>query len=75
MRQQISVSFGNVEVIGLNRDCIENRFYEVRPLLLPAAFRHLDTNSQLRHGDRCDRDVIAVVNYFLQRVAAALGVD
>jgi len=67
--------FGNVEVVGLNRDGVENRRYEMLPLLPPASFRQLDADSQLRHGDRRDRDVIAVVNHFLQRVAAALGVD
>lgn len=75
MRQQIGVCFGNVEVVGLNRDGVENRRHKALPLLPPAPFRELDTDSQLRHGDRRNRDVIAVVNYVLQRVAAALGID
>ena len=75
VRQQIGMCFGHVEIVGLNRNGVENRRYEALPLLSPAPFRQLDTDSQLRHGDRRDRNVIAVVNHFLQRVAAALGVD
>lgn len=38
------------------------------PRLVPSRLRQLDTEWQLRHGDRRDRNVIAVVNHFLQRV-------
>ncbi len=65
VRQQIGMCLGHVEVVGLNRDGVENRCHKALPLLLPAPFGQLDTDPQLRHGDRRDRYVIAVVDHLL----------
>ena len=73
--QQIRMRFGNIEVVGLDRDGLENCRHKILSFLSPASFRQLDADAQLRHGNRRDRDVIAIVDRFLQRVAAALGLD
>jgi len=39
----------------------------------PAPLRHLDPHSQLRDGDRGNRDVVAVADGFGQGISAALG--
>ncbi len=67
--------FGHVEVVGLDRDSVEDRRHEALPLLPPAPFCQLDTDSQLRHRERRNRNVIAIVDDFIQRVSSALGVD
>lgn len=67
--------FGDIEVIGLNRDGVQNRGDEPLTLIPPAPFCQLNANLQLRHGDRRDRDIITVVDHLAQRIAATLGVN
>lgn len=65
---------GHVEVVGLNRDGVENSRDEALALVPPVPLRQLHANLQLRHGDRRHRDIIAVIDRFAQRIAPALGV-
>src|SRR6478672_1733965 len=67
--------FGNVEVVGLNRDGVENRSDEPLPFIPPAPFRQLNANLQLRHGDRSNRDIVTVVDHIGQGIAPALGIN
>lgn len=67
--------FGNIEVVGLNRDSVENRRHEALALVSPAPLRQLNANLQLRHSDRRDRDVVAVVDHIGQGVSPALGIN
>src|ERR1044071_2530811 len=67
--------FGDVEVVGLDRDGLETRGDKPLTLAPSASFCQLNADFQLRHGDRGDSDVIAVADHLVQRVAAPLGVD
>jgi hypothetical protein len=68
--------FGNVEVVGLNRDGVENRRDESLTLIPPPPpLRQLNANFQLGHGNRRHRDIITIVDHLTQRIATALGVD
>jgi hypothetical protein len=73
--QQIGMGCGHFEVVELNRNSVENRINKALPLLPSAPFRQLDANPQLRHRNRGDRDIIAVVDCITQRVAPALSVN
>jgi hypothetical protein len=75
VRQENGMCLGHVEVVGLDRDGIKNRCYEALALIPPAPLRQLNAHSQLRHGDRRDRDIITVVDGIAQRITPALGVD
>lgn len=69
------MGLGHVEVIDLDRDRIENRRDEAFALLPPTPFRHLNTDPQLRNGDRRDCDIVAIGDRLVQRTPATLGVD
>lgn len=60
--QQGGVRFGHDEVIGLDRNDLENRLDETLTLLSPAPVRQPNANPQLRHGDRRYSDIITVVD-------------
>jgi len=75
VRQQDSVRLGHAEVVDVDRDSAEDRGDKTLALLPPSPFRHLNADLQLRHGDRRDRDVIAILDRIAQRVAPALRVD
>ncbi len=75
VRQQDCVGLGYLEVIGLNREGVEDRGDETLALVPPAPFRQLNTNPQLCHGDRRDGDIVTVADRVVQRIAAALSVD
>ncbi len=75
VRQQDSVGLGYLEVIGLNRDGVENRGDEALALYPPAPFRQLNTNPQLCHGDRRNSDIVTVTDRLVQCNAPALGID
>ena len=62
--QEGSVCLSHVEIVGLNRDGVENRCDETLALLPPAPFRQLNSDPQLSHGDRRHRDIISVVDRF-----------
>lgn len=67
--------FGNVKVVGLNRDGVENRSDEPLTLISPTSFRQLDANLQLSHGDRRNRDIITVLEHIGEGITPALGAD
>jgi hypothetical protein len=69
------VRFGNVKVVGLNRDGVENRSDEPLTLIPPTPFRQLNANLQLSHGDRRNRDIITVVKHIGEGITPALGID
>ncbi len=66
---------GNVKVVGLNRDGVENRSGEPLTLIPPTSFRQLNANLQLRHGDRRNRDIITIVEHIGEGVTPALGIN
>ena len=66
---------GNVKVVGLNRDGVENRSDEPLAPIPPTSFRQLNANLQLRHGDRRNRDIITVIEHISEGITPALGID
>lgn len=56
------MSLGHLEVVGLDRDSVENRRDEALPLVTPTPLRQLNANPQLRHGNSRYSDIITVVN-------------
>ncbi len=62
VRQQDSVGLGYLEVIGLNRNGVENRRDEALAFVPPAPFRQLNANPQLRHGDRGNSNIVTVAD-------------
>lgn len=75
MRQQGGVRFGNVKVVGLDRDGVENGSDEPLTFIPPTSLRQPNANLQLRHGDRRHRDIISVVEHIGEGIASALGID
>jgi len=75
VRQQDSVGLGYREVIGLNRNRVEDRGDEALAPIPPTPFRQLNTNPQLCHGDGRDSDIVTVADHLVQYIAPALGVD
>jgi hypothetical protein len=75
VRQESGVGLSNIELIGLNRDGVENRSNEPLARIPPAPFRQLNANLKLRHGDRRNRDIVTVVNHIGQGITPALGVN
>jgi hypothetical protein len=63
--QQAGMRVSHVEVVGLDRDSVENRCDEALALFPPTPFRQLDADLQLRHGDHCHRNIIAIVDRFV----------
>ena len=66
---------GYIQVIGLNRNGIEDCRDEALAFVPSAPLREPNANLQLRHGDGRYRDIITVVDRFFQRVSSALRVD
>jgi len=69
------MGIGHAEIVGLDRNSIEDARHETLTLLPAAAFGQLNPDLQLSNGDRGDRDVVAIVDQLAQGIASALGVD
>jgi hypothetical protein len=75
VRQESRMCLGHIQVVGLNRDSVEDAYDEALALGPSAPLRQLNPNLQLRYRDRRHRDIIAVVDRIPQRIAPALSVD
>jgi len=73
--QESGMGIGHIDVVDLNRNSIENARHEALAPLPTVAFGQLNPDLQLSHGDRCDRDVVGIVDQLAQGIAPALGVD
>jgi hypothetical protein len=62
MRQQGAMCLCYLQVIRLDRDGIQHGAYELRALFPSRSFRHLHSDSQLRHRNRRHRDIVVVVD-------------
>jgi hypothetical protein len=75
VRQESGVRFSNFELVGLNRDGVEDCSDEALTLFSPAPFGQLNANLQLRHGYRRYSDIVTIVDRFAQRLAPTLRVN
>ena len=66
VRQQGGMRFGHVQVVGLDRNNVEDSRDETLALVPPTPFRQLNANLQLRHGDGRYRYIITVVDHIPQ---------
>jgi hypothetical protein len=69
------VRLGHIEVVGLNRDSVDDGRNEALALVPPPSFCQLNANRQLRHGDRRNGDIVSVADRLVERITPALGVD
>ena len=68
--QQHRVRFGDEDLVGEHRDDGHDVVHERAPRRASPPARQLDTNAELSHGDRRDRDAIAG-HLLVQRAATA----
>jgi len=74
MGQESGVGLGDVKVVGLNRNGVENRRDEAFALVTPAPVCQPNADLQLSHSNSRHRDVVGVVERCAQRLVPALGV-
>jgi len=65
----------HVDVVGLDRDCVQNGGDKSGTRLTSVLVSQLNTHPELCHGDRGYRYIVLIVDELIEQIRPALGGD